>query len=220
MNHHQIIFCLREEIAKSGVWFVDIPRTSSSSIRATLIEKFGRVFEKRGNTLATNIPRGLAPDHAPAIHIVSLIGEKLWNNIFTFSMVRNPWDRFLSLYRFRRQYKNSLKAVNFKEYVMMLDTPTKIPSSPFQYFGYYLPQVEYLFDSNNTSLVDKIYKFEEREAALTEIGQRLGLHFDAKMKIVPSRKDDKPYQEHYDAESREVIAQFFRDDIERFGYSF
>jgi len=36
----------------------------------------------------------------------------------------------------------------------------------------------------------------------------------------PRKKSDKPYQEHYTKESREIIKTAFRKDIEAFGYTF
>ena len=96
-------------IIRRGVWFVDIPKTSSSSIRREIGQKYGAVFKKKLNIFSY-------PPHQKAIEVEAFIREKNWDSIFTFSIVRNPWDRTLSYFLWAKS-KGYLKRFDFRGFV-------------------------------------------------------------------------------------------------------
>ena len=109
-------------IRKNGFWFVDIPRTSSSSIRSELGKHFGRAYGKTNvNEREYQTPQ-IFRDHITARKMKALLGNKTWESIFTFTIVRNPWERIFSMYHYRKKRsfftimvhrKNSLPRITY-----------------------------------------------------------------------------------------------------------
>lgn len=89
---HQAIY----QVKKNGFWFVDIPRTSSSSIKIELAHMYGKAYSKI-NLLERNLidkkytlDKSPFKNHLTAIEMKRILGEKIWDEIFTFTLVRNP----------------------------------------------------------------------------------------------------------------------------------
>ena len=100
---------MRKCVASAGIWFVDIPRTGSTGIRVALGDRYGAAYNKHHVLGAQNLDTGifrkryLVKDHRTAVQMRDLLGEGCWSNLFRFTVVRNPWDRFASLYYYRRK---------------------------------------------------------------------------------------------------------------------
>ena len=81
----------------------------------------------------------------------------------------------------------------------------------------FLPQVEWLKDYNNEINIDRVVRFEnlsnEMDLVLNDLGIDKKLpHYNKTKKV--------NYREHYDKETQNIISDWFRDDIDEFGYSF
>src|SRR6056297_3194700 len=113
----------RSLILQHGLWFVDIPRTSSTSIRTELARWYGAPFGKKNVLDSQHVTEQFVPDHLPAHQFVEILGRPLWDQIFTFSIVRNPWDRTLSMFFYRRKKGNIPADWSFRDYVMHLADP-------------------------------------------------------------------------------------------------
>lgn len=59
-------------------------------------------------------PKGLKP-HATATQVQMLVGEEVWRDYFKFAVERNPFDRIISLWRWRQHIKNI--SVTFDEFL-------------------------------------------------------------------------------------------------------
>ena len=108
-------------VARHRFWFVDIPRTSSSSIRSELGKRFGKPYGKRNLIEKKYASEQFFEDHVPAREMRNLLGRLIWNNIFTFAMVRNPWDRIYSMYHLRKNRNTIPKEWSFRDYVLALE---------------------------------------------------------------------------------------------------
>ncbi|MEA5532394.1 sulfotransferase family 2 domain-containing protein [Crocosphaera sp. XPORK-15E] len=79
--------------------FIHIGKTGGTSIEKVLCDYLGMDFE------ATEIsPEGEWWKHIWAKYMKEYVGEKIWNDYFTFAFVRNPLDMILSLYSMYTQY--------------------------------------------------------------------------------------------------------------------
>jgi hypothetical protein len=77
------------------VIFFHIPKTGGRSIKAT----FGFKESKRDRRLSHYLPETAR----------EVIFQDTWHHYWKFCVVRNPWDRFVSLYEFHRQSEHSKK---------------------------------------------------------------------------------------------------------------
>ncbi len=209
-----------KQIKKNGFWFVDIPRTSSTSLKVQFARKYGRTYAKyflRGKKYRVN---GIFADHLTSKRMIEILGQEVWNNIFTFTIVRNPWDRAVSFYQYRINRNKVIKSghslMSFKENILML----KKYYDEYRSFNSRLTYPCYDFISyKNKIIVDKVIRFENREEELKEISNKIGFdvlateHYE---KILGK----KNYNEFYDNETRKIIEEIYAKDIEEFGYSF
>lgn len=202
-----------------GFYFIDIPRTSSSSIRSVIGRKFGKVYGKKNVVDSRHATPQIFTDHARAKDMSALLGNFIWNRIFTFTMVRNPWDRTYSMYNYRKMICNIPKEWSFRDYVLILeksfaDTPY------FKYSFHRNGASEYVLGNDGEIIVDFIAKYESREDDLRYISSRIKCDDLASTHIQSAGQNNKHYSKIYDEETKEIIRMLYAKDIELFGYEF
>ena len=160
----------------------------------------------------------LVEAHATAKEMQKTIGAELFNAIYTFSFVRNPLDRFYSIFYYRKLVGDIDPGISFKKYACSLTKPRfRNIDSPFYKRPYYLPMCDYLMDHDNMLLVNEWFKFEQRNSALEKIREKSGMAFSEthqeRGRSLPS------YQEFYDSESAACVGNFYKDDFKFFSYN-
>ncbi|HMB61083.1 MAG TPA: sulfotransferase family 2 domain-containing protein [Xanthomonadales bacterium] len=203
---------VRSRLKEMGFWFVDIPRTSSTSLRLAFYGKYGKLFGKP--SASQGIGMGLIPPHVPARLLREQVGAALWDSLYTFSIVRNPFERALSLFQFL-QKNSKLKGWTYGRYVDQLVRP-----GGFDYHGHYLSNCGYLCDADGALLVKEVFRFEQREQAMNVIAARTDCPEIARNQTRTYATGLRHYSHYYDALTRRKIEDFYRDDLERFGYRF
>lgn len=204
-------YYLRSALSKSGCWFVDIPRTSSSSIRLDLAEKWGTVFEKNFNGLEESTEkrflRRRMVAHLTASEIRKMIGASLWNRIYTFTVVRNPYKRFYSLYRYRRIIGDLDPRITYLNYVRLLRKPRlQLPDSPFSKRPYFLSQSDYISDNTGKFITSDWFKYENRRETLGKLSDKLGLMFsDAHIQKSEDSRAESMIKTTHDSECRGLL---------------
>jgi len=210
-----------EELERIGFWFVDIPRTSSSSIRAELGKEFGALHGK-SNLLEKEFSTSqVVKDHMPAKMMLEAIGRDLWQKLFTFSFVRNPWDRVLSMYFYRIRKKHFTEDFKFKDYVLELERHlTRHRSDLFLYHGHYFSNSDYILDQDNKPLVTFIGKYENREHDIENIKKEIGVKTIGELWIQASSPESRHYSRYYDDDTKNIVNKLYSNDIQMFGYQF
>lgn len=209
----------RFSIVRNGFWFVDIPRTSSSSIRTELGTQFGRAYAKK-NVVEKKYSRSqIFDDHIPAKQMKDILGKPVWDRIFTFTIVRNPWDRVLSMYHYRKKKNNIPGEWTFYDYVCALGE-AHIDSSYFEFEGFRLGSADYILGENGEIIVDFIAKYENRSHDLKVIASRLGLNKLGELHIQNAKPEELHYSTFYNSETQEIIRRLYSKDISLFGYEF
>jgi hypothetical protein len=124
-------------------------------------------------------------------------------------MVRNPWDRIVSTYEYARQNPQSInhalavEAGSFPEFV------ERCSVRPIQ---------EHAFDEHGKPLVDRIVRLEGIAEYWRQILRQVSLPFTPLPHVNRSRR--RPYQDYYDAATRELVQRRFVADIEIGKYVF
>ena len=213
---------VRQRLQETGLWFVDIPRTSSTALKQALAQNFGKLYGKRG--VRQGVQRGLVPDHTPAASMREQLGGELWDRLRTFSIVRNPWDRTLSLYLYRTRIEGDTD-VPFEAYVERLHAHRTAagdaePDPLFRYAGHHLGCADFLLDEDGHLAVTEVVRFEQREEELAELAQRWNLRLLAQGQPRIGATGHRHYSTYYGPQSRRWVAEAYAEDVERWGYRF
>ncbi|MCG3169676.1 MAG: hypothetical protein CALGDGBN_01199 [Pseudomonadales bacterium] len=180
--------------------FIHINKTGGSSIEAAL---------------------GLELEHLTAQEKLRQLGRAEWQRRFTFTVVRNPWDKVLSHFRYRVQTNQSglrdagMSFARWVELAYGLRDPRYYDQPRM-----FMPQWRWIVDAQGRVLVDYICRFENLEADFAEVCRRIGRA--ASLPHVKSSIGGErgPYRERYDERTAAIVAERFREDTEHFGYTF
>jgi hypothetical protein len=123
-----------------------------------------------------------------------------WEKYMKFSIVRNPWDRFVSEYHYN--LKKGIEPRSFKRAVMDLrGDRDKWKSSQFEWLSV-----------DGKIAVDKVLRFEN-------IAEEFYGLFGIKLPHVNKTKHEH-YSDYYTKQTRDVISRVYSDDIEEWGYEY
>ena len=199
--------------------FVHIPKTAGQSIEHAFLDLHGLTWEKRAALLLRpniNPKKGpLRLAHLKAREYVSCghMTQEQYESYFTFSFVRNPWSRFVSLYRalgFNMRFQ-------FKLFILYEFNRTVTEG----YTWLVRPQSDFIIDENGNPLVDFIGKFENLQNDFDKICNKIDLpqinlkHINKTIGTI-----NKPWQDYYDDETQDFVANLYKRDIDLFGYEF
>lgn len=179
--------------------FVSIPKTGTTSIENTLYK-----YEDSYSTIYAIHNK----KHTPfwAINHLSL-------PYFKFCFFRNPWDQFVSLYRYHRDsggdYFHHIQGQSFDEWIKdAVLNPVFTIGTEYEYIldkhGFVIPEI-------------KVYKFEEIDSAWDDICKRLSI--TDKLPHLNKTKHAH-YSTYYTNKTRHMIARKCRREIEMMGYEF
>ena len=205
---------VEEAISQQGFWFVDVPRTSSSSIRAELTRRFGIVNGKHGYLEEDKkyaVPQ-VIPPHQTAAEMRDRLGVELWEKLFTFGFVRNPYERIWSFYCYWERSGKLPQGETFGQFVTAIQGPRRrnpnLSRSAF----------DFMSDKKGQIIVDRVCRFEDRDEELVKVGKKIKMKFTG---LVAQRAaaNKGHYREYYDQKSKRAIDELFAMDFELGGYS-
>ena len=198
----------RQEVLDSGVLFIHIPKTAGTSVARGLYGIDGVGHYKAAEARRLN----------PA----------LFDGLYRFSITRNPWERFLSAYRFALQGGTSDVLLHnhdfYKQFVeksfehFVLDWLVR--QDPRQLDPIFTPQVHYVCDEDGRMLVDALYDISALGDAERDLSARLH------RPVTIGRSNATPAMErvlehHYrDPDVLDAVGRYYADDIQRFNYAF
>jgi len=208
------------QIRSNGFWFIDIPRTSSSSIKVELGREFGFPYGKSNLTDTEFSTSQVIPDHLPAKYMRNYLGSEVWDGLYTFTFVRNPWDRMVSMYFYRLLKGHYSEDLTFLDYIKQLKSLADgHRPALFANYVFYLGCSDYIFDGDN-SLVSYIGRYENRESDIQKVSAAIKCPELGKLFIQKSTADKEHYSYYYDEETKEIVGNVYSNDIKRFGYGF
>ena len=206
-------------IRENRLWFVDIPRTSSSSIKVELARHFGPAYGKTNIIESEFATEQYLPDHMLAREVRDLLGQAVWDEIFSFTIVRNPWDRVLSLYNYRMKRGKIPEAWSLAEFVKrMVEATERTPY--FDYHALRRGAAEFVLDVDDTVLVKHVLRYEERAAGLEKVARRVGLPNLGRIHVQGASTPGQDFRHEYDEASRDLVAERFAKDVLLFDYTF
>lgn len=221
--------------------FVHIPKNAGQSIELVFLNLLGLTWETRAPLLIRqNDQPEIGPPRLGHMKWWEYVAHKYmtqaqFDEYFKFSFVRNPWSRVVSMYK----YFGFQNHCGFNDFVMN-HLRTRMWSERHWFVG---PQCDFICDDKGRLMIDFVGRVETLQADFLKVCDKIGLpplevpHFHAS----PPRQVRKPpsifsrswfrrrrptppsfatFQEYYDRDSRDVVAQLYERDIALFGYDF
>jgi len=214
-----------------GVIFIAIPKTGTTTVRDQLGRPANPIIPNPHLSIAqvrdlmypmmlraamgTN--RTFPSDDMPTNTTVREQAKALFDELFKFSGVRNPWARAVSLWK-RKEGVRSGGSMNFDAFVERHTAASDTCLHPTRHSC----QLDWLCDETGRVLMDYVYKVEELGAAIEEIRNRT----DGRLRLRDQRLNANPrsasgrYRDLYTDHTRKLIATRFERDIDHFKYTF
>lgn len=206
--------------------FVHIAKTGGTSIRSTLnryrwrdpyyLPQFvcSRISHLVGHKIGCKFPR-----HAKVIAAYEMLPRELFNALFKFAFVRNPWDLQVSSYHhLMRERPHLLAGIDsFESFLRFKLDPDR--SYQFHLDTSIEHQCDYVIGLDGNIIVDFIGRYERLQTDFNTICDRIGIQPPV---LAHKRKASgrSGYRAYYTAETAALVADYFKDDIDRFGYRF
>lgn len=144
--------------------------------------------------------------HIPAGNARRLIGDDIWNSYFKFTIERNPWDRQVSHYYYHTRPETGRK-MTFDEFMR-----TKRA---------YVNNHE-IYTIDGQMAADFVIRFENLASDFAKVLERFGI--DRRIELPRAkdgiRKTKAHYREFYTRKTMDMVAEWYRPEIEMFGYEF
>lgn len=151
-------------------------------------------------------------NHIPARTVRDLVGPQTWSEYFTFTIERNPFDKFLSYYfwlnRNRQRYASIADAIARGRAQLLTDRGG---------WGVYTDQ------GGERVIVDEVFRFEDLPGALRSIADRVGLPSTPQMvrtKMESRSAERRSHREILSNDDRSTLTRIFSRELEHFGYEF
>jgi hypothetical protein len=163
-----------------GFIFIHIPKTGGTSVKEHLRqyrEDTDVHVDRPADADPLGSPNGVAlKKHSSAVQVRKALGRPEYDNFFKFCVVRNPFVRTMSLFRFLKFNFRSWPRADLMEDINTLEefvaSPLFRTSGPG---GIVSPQVHWLTDKSGVSCVDFIARVESIEEDFSAIKSRLAL---------------------------------------------
>ena len=206
---------------KNKLIFFHIPKNAGTSMSSALLKnenyyypwvilsKILRKFKKTDNFFFDNFQKKiyLFSSHETVVSVEKKISNEIFNNFFKFAIVRNPYSRFVSRYNYMKQ-TNTLKELNFSEFLKNHVKKSLITDK----------QYKFLLNKEGKIGVDKILKFEQINQEIIELSEKINLNPSKFKKLNTSTIDE--YRNYYDNETKKIVEDFCKEDLEFFKYYF
>ncbi len=136
------------------------------------------------------------------------------SDFFVFAFVRNPFDRLVSEYHFLRLNRS----MPFNDFVLKLVTMVFDLNKLEEWFSLHLlPQIEFV-SLDGEIRCNLIGRFESLDEDYRKVCEALGI--DCRPLPQFKKSTRQHYKNYYSAESRAVVENLYRKDLEAFNYEF
>jgi len=146
-------------------------------------------------------------EHMPAFRVRELVSEKIWSDYYKFCFERNPWEKVVSYYNWKK-FGQKRKMPDFKSYVMNK--------------SHRLPRDANLYFDGEICMMDRVGDFSDLNNHFAEICRDLAIPFDGELPRektnITSEKVD--YRDYYDTETRDKVYELFQREIKLKKFNF
>lgn len=203
--------------------FIHNQKTAGSSIRSILQPyshySTSNARRKRLKNVKLFLPMTFFPHyklstytiHMSALRVRWRMPKDIWQRLFKFAFVRNPWAREVSYYNYylQREHNKLHETVrqlgSFKAFLAWrANDPKRLQST-------------LLCDNDEQILVDFVGRFEKLSDDFAYICQKIGIPLQLSH---TNKSHHADYRSYYDTECVDIVASAFEPDIRIFNYQF
>lgn len=204
--------------------FIHIPKTGGTSMALALEARALKDDLMLGDTpkarqrrhrLAGVAARGRLWKHSTLADLDGVVSAQELPDLFCFTLVRNPWARMLSYYRWLRGQSFDHPAVQlaqgvaFEGFVLHPQTLASAAARPAR---------SYMTDATGQERCAAYVRLEHLSTDLAPLEAHLGFGLD--MPHVNRSDAGEVWQEAYSRAMAAAVAQACAEDVARFGYTF
>ncbi|APE42729.1 Type II secretory pathway, pullulanase PulA [Sulfitobacter alexandrii] len=204
--------------------FVHVPKTGGTSLALALEDRAMKDDMMLGDTpkaarrrrrLKAAPAAGRLWKHSTLSDIDGLLTPAEIAGMFTFTMVRNPWDRVLSYYRWLRGQRFDHPAVKLAQ---ATDFAGFLTDAGTQDSLRHWPAARYMRDATGTERCSAYIRLERFDTDAMPLWDHLGFRLELPHVNASAAGDSD--RDAYTPALRRIVARCCAEDIARFGYSF
>lgn len=204
--------------------FVHIPKTGGTAMALALEDR-----AKKDDLMVGDTPKALRRKrrlkgiktagrlwkHSTLAEAEGLFAPAELDDLFVFTLVRNPWDRLGSYYHWLREQRFEHPAValakghGFSDFLNAEQTRAAIAANPYG---------RYVTDSTGRERCNLFLRLEALEADLLPLERHLGFQLSVPRANASDR--DRDWRGFYSGADAELVSDLCAEDIDRSGYRF
>ena len=143
-------------------------------------------------------------NHVPAKYVRQYIDDDIWNSYYKFCFERNPYDKIVSWYYWIQEHYDPMTISEFIRRVNLKRI-----------------QARYQYMIDDEIAMNKIYRYEELETAMTDLSIHLKL--EKPLQLARAKSKVRPSKTHYrdllTRDDKAIIDELFAMELEHFNYT-
>lgn len=188
---------------------------------------FIHIPKAAGNSIAKKLFGTYGGGHRTIESYIKAYGSIAVKLYFTFTFVRNPWDRLYSAYTFLRKggmnesdadfaLKNLNHLHSFEEFIMNWLTDETIYS-----YYHFIPQYKFITREDNPDkiVIDFVGRFENINDDFVYICKKLKIE-NTSLPHINNTSNSTSYKDVYTQQMIEKVSNLYQKDIDLFAYKF
>ena len=186
-----------------GLAFIHVPKTAGSSISAAIGD-----CDPKAVTRLDGLPK---TKHVTAMQLRDVYPN--FKDVFSFAIVRDPFSRFCSLYRFlqaRPKHAELMRSAGSLEaFAELFEAPSWVDALHSA-----KPQSDFVTDSSGAVIVSSVFRYEALDDAIAEVSCRLHTRLALPYKKVTREGGVDPRIPSVER----ILRKRFERDYQLFGY--
>lgn len=147
------------------------------------------------------------PDHIHAAAVRRHVGAAAFDKAYRFSIERNPWDRQVSNYFWQTRDLPADARPAFADWLRSDDPELRIDNWQ-------------IYAIDDRLVVHRVLRYEHLAEDLGDLARERGLTLPELPRAKGNLRPRGSYREYYTPETRDLVASWYRPEIEAFGYDF